>query len=196
MKTNIEEFRYCFRNPDNSSVFHSELVAIREALNLALDNRTSDTWILTDIKSSIQFLKDWYNVLDMLGQDILLKLAALTQVSSIDANPDDLREAKTRNTDSTNTPFIEACKLVNWDFHYGLSSICERELKQHLNEHATKFQHVCNICQKAFTFKCNLKTHMRLHTGERPYKCTLCEKKFVQHVQLYRHVLTHREETK
>ncbi|GFR31164.1 putative RNA-directed DNA polymerase from transposon BS [Trichonephila clavata] len=43
MKTNTEEFRYRFRSPDNSSVFRSELVAIREALNLALDNRASDT---------------------------------------------------------------------------------------------------------------------------------------------------------
>ncbi|GFR02542.1 RNase H domain-containing protein [Trichonephila clavata] len=81
MKTNTEEFLYRFRNPYNSSVFRSELVVIREALNLALDNRASDTWILTDSKSSIQFLKDWSNVLDMLGQDILLKLAALTQTS-------------------------------------------------------------------------------------------------------------------
>ncbi|GFR08207.1 RNase H domain-containing protein [Trichonephila clavata] len=83
MKTNTEEFRYRFRNPDNSSVFSSEIVAIREALNLALDNRASDTWILTESKSSILFLNDWSNVLDMLGQDILSKLAALTQVSSV-----------------------------------------------------------------------------------------------------------------
>ncbi|GFR12769.1 RNase H domain-containing protein [Trichonephila clavata] len=82
MKTNTEYFRYRFRNPDNSSVFRSELVAIREALNLALDNRASDTWILTDSKSSIQFLKDCPNVLDVLGQDILSKLAALTQGGS------------------------------------------------------------------------------------------------------------------
>ncbi|GFQ78221.1 RNase H domain-containing protein [Trichonephila clavata] len=80
MKTNTEEFRYRFKNPENSSVFRSELVAIREATNLALDNRASDTWILTDTKRSIQFLKDWSNVLDVLGQDILSKLAALTQV--------------------------------------------------------------------------------------------------------------------
>ncbi|GFQ99553.1 RNase H domain-containing protein [Trichonephila clavata] len=83
MKTNTGEFRYHFRNPDSSSVFHSELVAIREALSLALDNRASDSWILTNSKSSIQFLKDWLNVLDMLGQDIISKLAALTQVSSV-----------------------------------------------------------------------------------------------------------------
>ncbi|GFQ75918.1 RNase H domain-containing protein [Trichonephila clavata] len=67
MKTNTEEFRYCFRNPDKNSVFRSELVAIREVLNIALDNRASDTWILTDSKSSIQFLKDWLNILDMWG---------------------------------------------------------------------------------------------------------------------------------
>ncbi|GFQ96853.1 hypothetical protein TNCT_83361 [Trichonephila clavata] len=82
MKTNTEEFRYRFRNPENSSVFRSELVAIREVLNLALDNRASDAWILTDSKSSIQFLKDWSNGLDMLGRYILLKLSVLTQVSS------------------------------------------------------------------------------------------------------------------
>ncbi|GFQ85845.1 RNase H domain-containing protein [Trichonephila clavata] len=83
MKTNTEEIQYRFKNPDNSSVFRSELVAIREALNLALDNRASDTWILTDSKSSIQFLKDWSNVLDMLGQDILFKSAALTKAKKI-----------------------------------------------------------------------------------------------------------------
>ncbi|GFR28347.1 RNase H domain-containing protein [Trichonephila clavata] len=71
------------KNPDHSLVFRSELVAIREALNLALDNRTSNTWILTDSKSSIQFLKDWSNVLGMLGQEILSKLSAFTQVSSV-----------------------------------------------------------------------------------------------------------------
>ncbi|GFR30828.1 RNase H domain-containing protein [Trichonephila clavata] len=56
MRTNTEKFRYRFRNPDNSSVFRSELVDIREALNLALGNRASDTWILIDSKSSVQFL--------------------------------------------------------------------------------------------------------------------------------------------
>ncbi|GFQ74312.1 hypothetical protein TNCT_227821 [Trichonephila clavata] len=46
-----------------------------------VSNRVSDTWILTERKRSIQLLKDWSSVLDILGQDILLKLAALTQVS-------------------------------------------------------------------------------------------------------------------
>ncbi|GFQ64499.1 hypothetical protein TNCT_300491 [Trichonephila clavata] len=87
MKTNTEEFRYRFKNPDNSSVFRSGLVPIREALSLALDNRASDTSILNDSKSSSQFLKDWSNILDMLGQDILSKLAAMTQANENNGTP-------------------------------------------------------------------------------------------------------------
>lgn len=79
MKTSTEEHRYSFRNPDHSSVFRSELVAIKEALDLALDADEDDIWILTDSKSSIQYLKNWPNILDKLGQDVILKLAALNQ---------------------------------------------------------------------------------------------------------------------
>ncbi|GBN69275.1 hypothetical protein AVEN_251434-1 [Araneus ventricosus] len=52
-------FRCRFRNPDNCSVFRSELLAIREALDFAFRFETSDTHILTDSKSSIQYLKIW-----------------------------------------------------------------------------------------------------------------------------------------
>ncbi|GBM19159.1 hypothetical protein AVEN_79878-1 [Araneus ventricosus] len=47
-------FRCRFRNPDNCSVFQSELLAIRGALDFVFRLETSDTYILTDIKSSIQ----------------------------------------------------------------------------------------------------------------------------------------------
>ncbi|GBL80857.1 hypothetical protein AVEN_26280-1 [Araneus ventricosus] len=50
-------FRCRFHNPDNCSVFRSELLAIREALDFALRFKTSDTYILTDSKISIQYLK-------------------------------------------------------------------------------------------------------------------------------------------
>ncbi|GIZ00100.1 RNase H domain-containing protein [Caerostris extrusa] len=42
MKTSTGEFRYRFRNPDHSSVFRSELIAISEALSLALDLKVPD----------------------------------------------------------------------------------------------------------------------------------------------------------
>ncbi|GFU33011.1 RNase H domain-containing protein [Nephila pilipes] len=44
MKTRTRENRYCFRNPDHSSVFRSELVAIRKALNLVLEADAEDVW--------------------------------------------------------------------------------------------------------------------------------------------------------
>ncbi|GBM50334.1 hypothetical protein AVEN_142343-1 [Araneus ventricosus] len=52
-------FRCRFRNPDNCSVFRSELLAIREASNFALHFENSDIYVLTDSKSSIQYLKNW-----------------------------------------------------------------------------------------------------------------------------------------
>ncbi|GBM76618.1 hypothetical protein AVEN_196754-1 [Araneus ventricosus] len=51
-------FRCRFRNPDNCSVFRSELLAIREALNFALHFENRDIYVLTDSKSSIQYLKN------------------------------------------------------------------------------------------------------------------------------------------
>ncbi|GBN67744.1 hypothetical protein AVEN_272417-1 [Araneus ventricosus] len=47
-----------FRNRDNCSVFRSELLAMREALDFSLRFETSDTYILTDSRNSIQYLKN------------------------------------------------------------------------------------------------------------------------------------------
>ncbi|GBM34989.1 hypothetical protein AVEN_240354-1 [Araneus ventricosus] len=62
-------FRCRFRNPDNCSVFRSELLAIREASNFALHFETSDIYILTDSKSSIQYLKNWPEIREKTGQE-------------------------------------------------------------------------------------------------------------------------------
>ncbi|GFU00570.1 RNase H domain-containing protein [Nephila pilipes] len=42
-----------------------------------------DVWFLTDSKSSVQYLSNWPNILDKLGQDIILKLAALIQGGTV-----------------------------------------------------------------------------------------------------------------
>ncbi|GBM32589.1 hypothetical protein AVEN_195551-1 [Araneus ventricosus] len=76
-------FRCRFRNPDNCSVFRSELLAIREALDFALRFETSDTYILTDSKSSIQYLKNWPKVPEKTGQEIISKIVTLSQKSRI-----------------------------------------------------------------------------------------------------------------
>ncbi|GFT38545.1 RNase H domain-containing protein, partial [Nephila pilipes] len=54
-----------------------------EALNLTLEADADDVWILTDSKNSIHYLRNWPNILDKLRQDIILKLAALTQGGTV-----------------------------------------------------------------------------------------------------------------
>ncbi|GBM85041.1 hypothetical protein AVEN_248971-1 [Araneus ventricosus] len=76
-------FRCRFRNPDNCSVFRSELLAIREASNLALHFENSDIYILTDNKSSIQYLKNWPEIREKTGQEIISKIATLSQKSIV-----------------------------------------------------------------------------------------------------------------
>ncbi|GBL86945.1 hypothetical protein AVEN_236103-1 [Araneus ventricosus] len=72
-----------FSNPDNCSVFRSELLAIREALDFALRSETIDTYILTDSKSSIQYLKNWPKISEKTGQEIISKIVSISEKSRI-----------------------------------------------------------------------------------------------------------------
>ncbi|GBM02562.1 hypothetical protein AVEN_178493-1 [Araneus ventricosus] len=76
-------FRCRFRNPDNCSVFRSELLAIRETLNFALHFENSDIYILTDSKSSIEYLKNWSEIEEKTGQEVISKIATLSQKSRV-----------------------------------------------------------------------------------------------------------------
>ncbi|GBN53673.1 hypothetical protein AVEN_102341-1 [Araneus ventricosus] len=67
-------FRCRFRNPDNCSVFRSELLSIREALDFALRFETRDTYILTNSKSSIQYLKKWPKISEKTSKKLFPKL--------------------------------------------------------------------------------------------------------------------------
>ncbi|GBN00427.1 hypothetical protein AVEN_132883-1 [Araneus ventricosus] len=72
-----------FCNPNNCSVFRSELLAIREALNFALHFENSDIYVLTDSKSSIQYLKNWPEIREKTGQEVVSKIATLSQKSRV-----------------------------------------------------------------------------------------------------------------
>ncbi|GBN09129.1 hypothetical protein AVEN_199552-1 [Araneus ventricosus] len=72
-----------FRNPDNCSVFRSELLAIREVLDFTLRFETSDTYTLTDSKSSIQYLKNLPKIPEKTGQEIISKIVTLSQKSRV-----------------------------------------------------------------------------------------------------------------
>ncbi|GFS66240.1 RNase H domain-containing protein [Trichonephila clavipes] len=65
----------CIKNSDHCSVFRSELIAISGALN----SNNDSILILTDSKSSIQYLKNWPKIMDSTGIHIISKLARLGQ---------------------------------------------------------------------------------------------------------------------
>ncbi|GFU14117.1 RNase H domain-containing protein [Trichonephila clavipes] len=67
------------RNSDHCSVFRTELIAISGALDHALENHKDSIWILTDSRSSIQYLKNRPKIMDSAGIDILSKLVRLGQ---------------------------------------------------------------------------------------------------------------------
>ncbi|GBO06673.1 hypothetical protein AVEN_90420-1 [Araneus ventricosus] len=72
IKTPREVRKIKLRNPDNCSVFRSELLAIEAGLEAILnENNYGAVWILSDSRSSIQHLKDWNNVGDRTSISIL-----------------------------------------------------------------------------------------------------------------------------
>ncbi|GFY31109.1 RNase H domain-containing protein [Trichonephila clavipes] len=73
------DVKISIRNPDHSSVFRSELIAISGALNSYKDR----IWNLTDSRSSIKYLKNWPKIMDSIGPDILSKLASLGQKKQV-----------------------------------------------------------------------------------------------------------------
>ncbi|GFT70341.1 RNase H domain-containing protein [Trichonephila clavipes] len=73
------DVKISIRNPDHCSVFRSELIAISGALDHALNSYKDSIWILTDGRSSIQYLKNWPKIMDSTGLDILSKLVRLGQ---------------------------------------------------------------------------------------------------------------------
>ncbi|GFS88020.1 RNase H domain-containing protein [Trichonephila clavipes] len=78
-RTPGSDVKISIRNPDHCSVFRSEFIAIRGALDHALNSYNDSMWILTDSRSSIQYLKNWPKIMDSTGLDILSKLVRLGQ---------------------------------------------------------------------------------------------------------------------
>ncbi|GFU96180.1 RNase H domain-containing protein [Trichonephila clavipes] len=67
------------RNYSDNWHLKSELIAISGALDHAFNSYKDSIWILTDNRSSIQYLKNWPKIMDSTGLDILSKLARLGQ---------------------------------------------------------------------------------------------------------------------
>ncbi|XP_071041216.1 ribonuclease H-like [Parasteatoda tepidariorum] len=71
--------KICIKNPDFCSVFRSELIAIEEAVKFCIaDNVNLDVWILSDSRSSIQHLSEWWRYGDRTTVNIVKLLNGLS----------------------------------------------------------------------------------------------------------------------
>ncbi|GFU89209.1 RNase H domain-containing protein [Trichonephila clavipes] len=73
------DVKISIRNSDHCSVFRSELIANSGALDYGLNSNKDSIWILTDSRSSIQYLKNWPKIVNSTGLNILSKLTRLDQ---------------------------------------------------------------------------------------------------------------------
>ncbi|GFU52415.1 RNase H domain-containing protein [Trichonephila clavipes] len=76
------DVKISIRNSDHCFVFRSELIVISGALDDALNSNKDRVWILINIRSSIQYLKNWPKIMDSTGLDIISKLARFAQMSA------------------------------------------------------------------------------------------------------------------
>ncbi|GFX01495.1 putative RNA-directed DNA polymerase from transposon BS [Trichonephila clavipes] len=75
-----QNFYFCHRNPDFSSVFKSELTAIKLGLEAIINESDyGELWILSDSRSSLQHLHNWTQVGDKTSISILHNLKLISK---------------------------------------------------------------------------------------------------------------------
>ncbi|KAJ8507759.1 hypothetical protein ONZ45_g9908 [Pleurotus djamor] len=52
-------------------------------------------------------------------------------------------------------------------------------------------QHICTVCQKAFSRAGSLQTHMNMHSNLKPHICGICGRKFSVRSNMLRHLRGH-----
>lgn len=70
-----------------------------------------------------------------------------------------------------------------------------RVMNNHRRKHSTN-RHQCSLCPKTFAQKADLTSHLLIHAGERPYACTECDEKFNRKRSLRDHKLSSHSQEK
>ncbi|GFU13873.1 RNase H domain-containing protein [Nephila pilipes] len=75
IKYRDQEVKIQTRNPDSYSVFHSEIILIKEGMELFESlSHNKEIWILIDSRSCIQHLTNWQSVRDSIEVQMLKNL--------------------------------------------------------------------------------------------------------------------------
>ncbi|GFX99618.1 RNase H domain-containing protein [Trichonephila clavipes] len=79
-----ERSSFCHRNPDFSSVFKGELIAIEHGFEAVLNEQDFvDLWIISDSCSSVQHLYNWITVGDKAGVSILQNFTQILESHNV-----------------------------------------------------------------------------------------------------------------
>ncbi|KAF7267460.1 hypothetical protein GWI33_019297 [Rhynchophorus ferrugineus] len=77
---------------------------------------------------------------------------------------------------------------------------CERSFKTHSNLRThrlqmhldpSKWEFLCNLCDKKFPIRGNLVKHLKRHSGVKEFDCHVCGKRFINKAELKLHLNTH-----
>ena len=62
---------------------------------------------------------------------------------------------------------------------------------RHKCKHSWERHYVCDVCNKAYSYKSGLINHKCVHSGESPYVCGVCNKAYSDKSNLIKHIFKH-----
>lgn len=116
----------------------------------------------------------------------VLKIESCDYIDVVEGNGDIIVVDEEENSVDIKIEYNEVEEDTNVDKPE--DEIVSKTVKQRKNQRGT-FR--CPICEKLFTFHCNLVKHKKIHSGERDYACKHCDKSFTRSDHLKDHMKVH-----
>ncbi|XP_055912418.1 zinc finger protein 26-like [Eupeodes corollae] len=116
-----------------------------------------------------------------------------TDAKKEDGNPENTPSSpiQTKNNEINSIEAMRQCNICKEIFKNDEALAEHKVLAQKYKLHHTEKPHICDICQKGFSYSHNLKIHLMTHKEIKPFKCEQCNQRFVRNSCLNRHLKTH-----